>query len=50
MTTQPTVIKFFAPVIDITINDGLVKSREMTLFENSRLIITVCYKAIFGKF
>ena len=30
--------------------DGLVKSRKMALFENSRLIITVCYKAAFGNF
>ena len=30
--------------------DGLVKSRKMALFENSRLIITVGYEAAFGKF
>ena len=30
--------------------DGLVKSRKMARFENSRLIITVGYKAAFGKF
>jgi len=30
--------------------DALVKSRKMALFENSRLIITACYKAAFGKF
>ena len=37
-------------IFTVNKSDGLVKSREMTLFENSRLIITVCYKAIFGKF
>jgi len=30
--------------------DALVKSRKMALFENLYLIITVCYKASFGKF
>jgi hypothetical protein len=30
--------------------DGLVKSRKMAFFLNSRLIITVGYKAAFGKF
>lgn len=29
---------------------GLVKSRKMAFFENLRLVITVCYKAAFGKF
>ena len=30
--------------------DGLAKSRKMAFYENSHLIITTGYRAVFGKF
>jgi hypothetical protein len=42
-----TTFKTFFEVVNF---DDPVKSRKMALFENSHLIITVCYKTAFDKF